>query len=206
LVQKGNETTPYFNSRGGVTIVGDNAFVRETTAALKLLKNRTPDVYALLQKHIGCVVSSKPTRVSSHFFAACCVTSLLAYAPTTVVLMRPYGSELPIEERAGILAHETYHAELYRRAQNGDRHQVPPENAYAGERAETLCVAYQCEVLRRLGLDEWGRPSARAHAPIQMVGSTGRRLVLLTCPLTIFGGDREPWVVASAGSGYRLNG
>ena len=144
-----------FNSRGGVTILGDDAFVRATTAALELLKNRTPDVHALLQKHIGCVVTSKPTRVSSHVFAACCLTGLLAYAPTTVVLMRPYGSELPIEKRAGILAHETYHAELYRRAQNGNPHQAPPENAYSGERAETLCVAYQCDVLRRLGLDEW---------------------------------------------------
>lgn len=121
-----------FNSRGAVTVVGDDAFVRAITAALELLKNRTPDVYALLQKHIGCVVSSKPTRVSSHFAAACCLTSLLAYAPTTVVLMRPYGSELPIEERAGILAHETYHAELYRRAQNGNPHEAPPKNAHSG--------------------------------------------------------------------------
>jgi len=144
-----------FNSRGGVTIVGDDAFVRATTAALELLKNRTPDVYALLQKHIGCVVSSKPTRVSGHFFAACCLTSLLAYAPATVVLMRLFGSELPIEERAGILAHETYHAELYRHAQNANPHQAPPANACSGERAETLCVAYECDVLRRLGLDEW---------------------------------------------------
>jgi hypothetical protein len=113
-----------FNSCGGVTTVGDDAFVRATTAALELLKNRTPDVYALLQKHVGCVVSSKPTRVSSHFLAACCLTSLLAYAPTTVVLVRPFGSELPTEARAGILAHETYHAELYRRAQNGNPHQA----------------------------------------------------------------------------------
>jgi hypothetical protein len=57
-----------FNSCGRVTIVGEDAFVRATTAALELLKNRTPDVYALLQKHIGCVVSSKPTRVSSHWW------------------------------------------------------------------------------------------------------------------------------------------
>jgi hypothetical protein len=32
---------------------------------------------------------------------------------------------------------------------------APPKNAYSGERAETLCVAYECDVLRRLGLDEW---------------------------------------------------
>ena len=144
-----------FNPRGGVVIIGDGGFVRATTEALELLKNKTPDVYALLQKHIGCIVSSKPTRFSKQAFAACCITSLLALAPTTAVLMRPYGSELSIEQRAGVLAHETYHAELYRRAQNSNPRQAVPENAYSGEHEESLCVAYQCDVLRRLGVDEW---------------------------------------------------
>jgi len=136
-------------------IIGDDAFVRVTTEALELLKNKTPDVYALLQKHIGCIVSSKPKRVSRQAFAACCLVSLLAHSPTTAVLMRPYGSEIPMEVRAGILGHETYHAELYRRAQNGDPRQAVPENAYSGEHAETLCITYECDVLRRLGVDEW---------------------------------------------------
>jgi len=144
-----------FKPRGGVVIIGDDAFVRATTEALELLKNKTPDVYALLQKHIGCVVSSTPARVSTPSFAACCLASLLAHSPTTAVLMRPYGSELSVEERAGVLAHETYHAELYRRAQNGNPRQAVAENAYSGEHAESLCVAYECDVLRRLGVDEW---------------------------------------------------
>jgi len=143
------------NPRGGVVILGDDAFVRVTTEALELLRNKTPDVYSLLQKHVGCIVSSKPTRFSKQVFAACCITSFLALVPTTAVLMRPYGSELSIENRAGVLAHETYHAELYRRAQNGNPRQAAPKNAYSGEHAESLCVAYQCDVLRRLGVDEW---------------------------------------------------
>src|SRR5215470_16206826 len=95
------------NPRGGVEIIGDDAFVSATAEALELLKNKTPDVYALLQKHVGCIVSSKPTRFSKQAFAACCITGLLALTPTTAVLMRPYCSELAIEQRAGILAHET---------------------------------------------------------------------------------------------------
>jgi len=78
---------------------------------------------------------------------------MLALAPTTAVLMRPYISELSIEQRAGILAHETYHAELYRLGQRGDPRREPPANAYSGEYAESLCVAYECGVLRRLGAD-----------------------------------------------------
>jgi hypothetical protein len=139
--------------RGGVVIIGDCGFVRATTEALELLKNKTPDAYALLQKHVGCIVSSKPTRVSKQPFAACCITGLLALAPTTAVLMRPYGSELSIEQRAGILAHETYHAELYRLAERRHPGQKVPKDAYLGEYAESLCVAYECGVLRRLGAD-----------------------------------------------------
>ena len=143
------------NPRGEVVIIGDGGFVRGITEALELLKNKTPDVYALLQKHVGCIVSSKPTRVSKQTFAACCITSFLALAPTTAVLVRPYVSEISIEQRAGILAHETYHAELYRRAQNGNPHHELPISAYSGEHAESLCVEYECGVLRRLGVDEW---------------------------------------------------
>jgi hypothetical protein len=142
-----------FNPRGGVVIIGDDAFVRATNEALELLRNKTPDAYALLQKHVGCIVSSKPTRFSKQTFAACCITSLLALAPTAAVLMRPYVLELSVEKRAGILAHETYHAELYRLAQNRNPRQKVPKNAYSGEYAESLCVAYECDVLRRLGAD-----------------------------------------------------
>lgn len=144
-----------FNPGNGVVIIGDDAFVRVTTEALQLLKSKTPDVYALLQKHIGCIVSSKPRRVSSQAFAACCLASFLAHSPTTAVLMRPFGCEISTEVRAGILAHETYHAELYRRAQDGNPRQAVPANAYSGEQAETLCILYECDVLRRLGVDEW---------------------------------------------------
>lgn len=143
------------NSERGVEIIGDDHFVRLTTEALDLLKSKVPDVYALLRKHVGCIVSSKPQRYSSRPFAACCLTYLLACAPTTAVLMRPYGSELPIETRAAFLAHEAYHAELYRVAQDGNPSRKPPRDAYSGERAETLCVAYECDVMRRLGVDEW---------------------------------------------------
>jgi hypothetical protein len=143
-----------FNSRRGVEIIGDDTFIRLTSEALELLRTQVPDVYALLRKHVGCIVSSKPLGSRSAAIA-CCYVSLLAFAPTTAVLMRPYGHELPIEQRAAILAHETYHAELYRIGQDGHPRRQPPVDTYSGERAETLCVAYECDVLRRLGVDEW---------------------------------------------------
>lgn len=56
-------------------------------------------------------------------------------------------------EYAGALAHEAYHCELYRRVEQSAAGGQVPRQAYSGENAEALCLKYQCDVLRRLGLD-----------------------------------------------------
>jgi hypothetical protein len=130
---------------GGVVVRGDDAFVRATIDALELLKAKTPDVYALLEKHVGFVISGKPSAV---------VVRGLARFPTTMVVMGPAYFERSAVEYAGALAHETYHCELYRHAEQSAPGRPVPRHAYSGEHAETLCLRYQCDVLRRLGLDE----------------------------------------------------
>jgi hypothetical protein len=129
----------------GIAIRGDDAFVRATVGALELLKAKTPDVYALLQKHIADVVSAKRSGV---------LTRALRYIPKTLVLFGPSYSGNSTVEYAGALAHEAYHCELYRRAQVDSPNLSVPASAYSGEYAETLCLNYQCDVLRRLGLDQ----------------------------------------------------
>jgi hypothetical protein len=129
----------------GVVIRGDDAFIRATVEALQLLKSKAPDVYALLQMHIGDVVAAKPSGV---------IPRALRHLPKTMVTMGPSYSERSTVEYAGALAHEIYHCELYRRAQRGDPHHLVPANEYSGEHAESLCLRYQCDVLRRLGLPE----------------------------------------------------
>jgi len=128
----------------GVAIRGHEAFVRATVEALELLKAKTPDVYALVQKHIGDIVSGKPSGV---------FTSMLGFGPT-VVVMGPLFSEGSVIEYAGALAHETYHCELYRAAEKDGARNAVSEDAYSGEHAESLCLRYQCDALRRLGLNE----------------------------------------------------
>ena len=130
---------------GTVVVRGDDAFVRATIEALELLKAKTPDVYALLERHIGDIVSGKPSGV---------VVIGLARFPTTLVVMGPAYSQRSMVKNAGALAHETYHCELYRRAEQLAPGRPVPIHAYSGEYAETLCLRYQCDVLKRLGLDE----------------------------------------------------
>jgi hypothetical protein len=129
----------------GLTIRGDEAFIRATVEALELLKSKAPDVYALVQMHIGNVVAGKSSGV---------LPRALRHLPTTMLTMGPSYSEGSTVEYAGALAHETYHCELYRRAQRGDPHRAVPANEYSGEQAESSCLRYQCDVLRRLGLSE----------------------------------------------------
>ncbi len=130
---------------GGVTARGDDAFVRATVEALELLKAKTPDVYALLEKHIETVISGKPSGVFAWG---------LARYPATIMLMGPAYAKGSVVEYAGALAHEAYHCELYRRAEQSAPGGLVPRHAYSGEHAESLCLKYQCDVLRRLGLDE----------------------------------------------------
>jgi hypothetical protein len=128
-----------------ITIRGDEAFIRATVEALELLKSKAPGAYALLQTHIGDVVAVKPSGVA---------TEALRHLPTTMITMGPSYSQGSTVEYAGALAHETYHCELYRRAQQGDPHRSVQAEEYSGERAESLCLKYQCDVLRQLGLPE----------------------------------------------------
>lgn len=129
----------------GVMIRGDEAFIQATIGALELLKARTPDVYALLKKHLALIVAREPSGV---FVIG------LAHFPTTMVDIGPaYSTASPVEY-AGALAHETYHCELYRRAEQSAPSRRVPKDAYLGRDAESQCLTYQCDALRRLGLDE----------------------------------------------------
>jgi hypothetical protein len=132
-------------THGRVTVIGKGAFVRATIDALELLKTKTPDVYALLEKHIWIVISGK---------RSCVVVSALARSPTTMTVVGPIYLKESVIEYAGGLAHEAYHCELYRRAEQSAHDGLVPKQAYSGEHAESMCLKYQCEVLRRLGLDE----------------------------------------------------
>jgi hypothetical protein len=133
-------------THGRVTVIGEGAFVRATIDVLELLKTKTPDVYTLLEKHIWIVISGKHS---------CVVVNALAHMPTTMTVVGlAQHQRQSVIENAGGLAHEAYHCELYRRAEQSAHGGLVPKQAYSGEHAESMCLEYQCEVLRRLGLDE----------------------------------------------------
>ncbi len=127
-----------------VTIRGNEEFINSTIKALELLKEKAPEAYELVQKHVGDIVSGKPSGV---------LPDMLWLGPTFVI-MGPSYSEGETIEYAAAIAHEAYHCELYTTAEKGNPGQAVQPDAYSGEQAEGLCLQYQCGVLRKLGLDE----------------------------------------------------
>jgi hypothetical protein len=55
---------------------------------------------------------------------------------------------------AGAIAHDAYHAKLYRQAKQSAGGEEPCADAWTGVEAEKLCLAFQHEVLAELGADE----------------------------------------------------
>ena len=127
-----------------VTICGHEEFIISTVKALELLKEKAPDAYELLRRYVGNIISGKPSGV---------FPDILWLGPTFVIIGSSY-SEGSTIEYAGALAHEAYHCELYTNAERENPGKSVEATAYSGEHAERLCLQYQCDVLRRLGLDE----------------------------------------------------
>ena len=128
----------------GVSIGGDEVFVRATVVALDLLREQAPDAYALVKRHVGDILASTPSGVFS---------SVRRLGPTMVMIGPTWSGGSPIEY-AGVLAHEAYHCELYQAARANRANKAVSRAAYSGEEAERQCLRYQCDVLKRLGLDE----------------------------------------------------
>jgi hypothetical protein len=124
-----------------VTVRGNAEFIDSTIKALELLKEQVPDAYELVLKHIGDIVSGKPSGV---------FPDMLRLGPTFVIMGPSYSEGSPIEY-AGALAHEAYHCELYRKAERNNPSSSVQPNAYSGEDAEKFCLQYQCVCLEDLG-------------------------------------------------------
>jgi hypothetical protein len=124
---------------GNVTIRGNEDFINLTVRAMELLEKTVPETYQLVQKHIGT-----PSGV---------FVDMLWLGPTFVII-GPSGSNKSTPEYAGVLAHEADHCELYSNAERSDLGSHVEPSVYSGENAEKLCLQYQCDVLRKLGMSE----------------------------------------------------
>ncbi len=122
---------------GSIKVIGDPRFVVRTVRSLMLLKKQAPDAYQKVETYIGIIenyeksgmwVWEEPPR-----FTASDITAFYS-----------------IPWYAAAMAHEAVHSELYQQYQADFGGEVP-ENIYAGPEVERVCIAYQLEVISRIG-------------------------------------------------------
>ena len=132
---------------GTITVFGSRDFILRTSRAIKLLKTKAPDAHRLLHEYIGVIILATPSGV---------FTRQLSRTSATMITMSHKMSCVPLTEYAAALAHEAFHCELYVRYEKANPGKlVPkPEDIEGGERGESLCLEYQCDILRQLGVSE----------------------------------------------------
>lgn len=116
----------------GIEIIGDARFVRRVRAALQLIRDRSPNEFALVKHRVPRI------RHASRTGAA-----FLHRPPAVHLAWRT--ADVSLTWCAGALAHEAYHFELFARGRQDGKTRA------RGQEAELRCIAFQRTVLHRVG-------------------------------------------------------
>jgi len=123
----------------GVEVRGDSEFHKRTGDALSLLQPLAE--FDLIQTHLAAIRQGKRSGVT-------------AWAARPVFTVgAPTWSHSPTWY-AGAIAHDAFHAKLYRDAKQRTPEKEPPVTAWSGKAAERICLFFQCEVLVALNADK----------------------------------------------------
>jgi hypothetical protein len=114
----------------GVAIVGSEEFTDQIRAALALIREKSPDDFALISKHVR--------RVEEH------ARSGMELSSSTCQLA-PASAYYSLTWCAGCIAHEAHHARLAE----------SPSHTYGLAEEELDCIAFQRAVSERLGAPDW---------------------------------------------------
>lgn len=123
-----------------ISVFGDEEYRKVVIEALRLLRERAPDNWPIIKKHIKTLCRSRSSFV------------FVPLLPATAYLNVPTGS--PPEFVAGNIAHEAFHCFLYWEFASSNPGMDVPEDIYSGEEAEQKCVEFQCSVMKALGVSE----------------------------------------------------
>ena len=119
----------------GILIYGAIAFLQRTEASLQLL--RPLPEYDLIHAHIGCITQARRSGMK-------------AWAePPTFTVGTATWRHSPIWY-AGAIAHDSFHAKLYRDCQQAGG----ATTNWTGKEAERRCLLFQRQVLSQLGAEK----------------------------------------------------
>ena len=125
-------------SLGGIEVHGDRTFRIRTRDALALLQPLAQ--FELIQAHLSTIRQGKRSGVT-------------AWARNPVFTVgAPTWNHSPLWY-AGAIAHDAYHAKLYRDAKKLAPEKEPRAEVWSGRAAERTCLSFQRQVLLALAAD-----------------------------------------------------
>ncbi len=122
-----------------IEIRGDDEFLLRSREALALL--RSTSQFVLIQAHLGAIHQGRRSGMKAW-----------AKRPTFIVGKATW--QHSSIWYAGAIAHDSYHAKLYRDAKKKVSPKEPDANMWTGAEAEKKCLAFQRRVLLELNADE----------------------------------------------------
>ena len=116
-------------------------FLERVTAALRLLREKAPADYRLVEQHIGRIKEVEEWHLSG--MAPFPEPPTFSLAITT--------ARISLTWCAGAIVHDACHSKQWREYRQTHNTSFVPDSAWTGQEAELRCIAYQIEVLERIG-------------------------------------------------------
>jgi hypothetical protein len=134
---------------GEPEIVGSSRFRAQVQEALRLLKGRDPDAYAIVTKYVGRIQESDRS-------------GMWAYKTPPTYEMSERTAFYSLTWCAATIAHDSFHSKLYHdyRAAN---HGPVPDAVWTGKVAEGECMKHQVAVMNRIGASKLEIDHAKAR-------------------------------------------
>jgi hypothetical protein len=121
---------------GIIDIIGTQKFIDQTSQALSLLKDKSPEAYRKIETYVGLI------KLGEH-------SAMWAFEVPPRYEVGERTADASTAWYASTIAHDATHSELYHEylIQNG----APvPDDVWASVAAEQFCIAYQLKVLKEV--------------------------------------------------------
>jgi hypothetical protein len=124
-------------SVSAMEIEGSQKYTRQVEQCLALLRTKAADDYAFVLGNIGVIAQNERS-------------GMLAWANPPRYQMSDVTAFYSLTWCAGTIAHDAYHAYLYRQYQ-AEHSQRPPYEVWGGVAAEKLAIDFQLQVMQKIG-------------------------------------------------------
>lgn len=125
----------------GIQIRGNPKFIDQVTSSLSLLREKSPNAFALTQRYMRRIEQNSRS-------------GMRAYDNPPTFDLSPKTAFYSITWCAGSIAHDTYHSKLYH--EYVDAHGEPvPDEAWRGKERELECIRHQTQVMKEIGAPDY---------------------------------------------------